>query len=68
MIKSLILSVLVFTCHPAFAQDNGTCRDKGPSEIVRIFDLSIALNDEYKKSTGGFGTDERQRPRKVTEQ
>lgn len=67
MIKSLFLSVMLLTCLSAFSQDSKTCRAKKSSEIIKVFDKGMVLNDKFKKSVGGPDKDEYQRLRKEIE-
>lgn len=68
MIKSLFLSAIIFTCLSAFSQGNETCRTKGASEIIKVFNKGMILNEKFKKSVGAPDKDEYQRLRKESAQ
>ncbi|MES2072573.1 MAG: hypothetical protein V4488_19590 [Pseudomonadota bacterium] len=68
MIKYLVLLTILFTCLSTFAYADQNCLTKKTSEIVKVFDKGIVLNEKFKKSVGENDKEEYQRLRKGGEQ
>lgn len=45
MIKVVLLLMMFFLCLPSFSQDDTGCQAKKSSEIIKIFDDGIVINE-----------------------
>jgi hypothetical protein len=68
MVKTIFSLLIGCVCLSSFAKDNEDCLAKGSSEIIKVFNMGVALNEEFKRSVRGADENESKKMRKQIEQ